>query len=280
MRFLDVTVPQGTANIELFTRYLDGWGPVQDDLAVQIEGAAETRQKAVEALAKPLTQLISVMALSGNAWVGALTTREGARSARTEAVPRELDDDATAALAQRISGHPEADKLWVAAACYRQAMGLWGPGEQVSALAALHQGFLDLSEVFVSFLAETQGVSRSGLAKSFGVSSGNLADLVLKMELYRNDGASFFAAQSAWRDVAMHEEEMNPYSIEDAFLLATVRYFRQAVFRLVELEEPYLSRLLGAPYETPLGLGQALVVGQEPVKEPRGRVEFEPGLET
>jgi hypothetical protein len=269
IRFLQVAIPGGFADLKLSTNYLDEWGDVQEALVAAVDCTAEETEEVRPAIARSLGELISVLSLSANAWVGDLVCVESGglteaalerrRERVREGMVRELDEEATGALLDRIGGFRDAAGLWAALADFRQALQVWGPAQKHIALAHLHNGLRLLSESFITYLAERDGLSRSGFAKTFGVQPDDLAAYVLRAELYRGDGIAFHTAQLAWQAVFQQDSgEIDCYVIEDALLSSTAHYFRIAIFKILELDEAFQGRLLQTPYDVPLGLGQSL----------------------
>src|SRR5262249_17497312 len=144
--------------------------------------------------------LAAVLSLSANAWVGDLVLsdkRDRPQAAIEVAEMRELDEEATGVLLERISGHADTLALRDILLCYRRALAFWGPEQQSAALAHLHTGLLAMSEVLIRHLAESHGIGKAGIARMFAVSPADLPARVLETEIYRDDTLCLHAARLA-----------------------------------------------------------------------------------
>jgi hypothetical protein len=268
IRFLQVATPLGPVDIELSTRLFDGWGSVQHGVVAITKGFAEGAADVSGALGPLLEDLLSILSLSANAWVGSPRAASSEDCENDLAVvhakvcdtapldPRELSEVATGALLDRIAAHPSAKLLWKIAGNYRRALAHWD--QQSTALSHLHEGFLAMSDVLISFLCEARGLTTAELADEYRVRTDRLSTHVLKAELYQDDVVCLQAAQAAWHRAnsgnqqAMEEDDFAP---DDAHVTAA-RYLRSSVIRVAELEDRYRSVLLTSPYDVPLGASQ------------------------
>src|SRR5690349_7105587 len=57
IRLVQYAIPGGSADIELVTRYADGWGDIQNCLVVQADGNANTGAEFCNALHEPLNNI-------------------------------------------------------------------------------------------------------------------------------------------------------------------------------------------------------------------------------
>lgn len=293
IRLLQVAIPNGSVDLELSTRYLDGWGPVQNGVVAEARGFTG-EDSPIQALSRPLADVAAVLSLSANAWVGNLIAAESIQPpsdgqlARTTsghrlADPvRDLDEEATAALLDSVSVHPDSSTVWEALHCYWRALACWTPELQSVALAHLHHGMVTMVEAMIRFLSESQGRSRSAVAKRFGVREDDLAAHVLESEIYRDDLLCFQAAKLAWQTAssAGSPAGADSYPVEDA-PVAAARYLRSSILRVLEPKEPCCSRLFAAPYDVPLGLsdqGTASRQLQDYIL-PRGIAARRPGIQ-
>jgi hypothetical protein len=228
-----------------------------------VEGAADVG----DALGPLLEDLLSILSLSANAWVGSLRAASGEDCQNDLSVvrpkacdiapldPRELSEVATGALLDQIAGHASAKSLWKIARSYRRALAHWTADQQSTALFHLHEGFLAMSDVLISFLCEARGLTKAELADEYKVRTDRLSTHVLQAELYQDDVVCFQAAQAAWHRAnsstqqAMEGDDVAP---DDAHFTAA-RYLRSSVIRVAELEDRYRSILLRSPYDVPLG---------------------------
>ena len=265
IRLLQVATSLGPVDIELSTRLFDGWGSVQHGVVAITKGFAEGTADVSGALGLLLEDLLSILSLSANAWVGSLRAASGEDRENDLAVfqakvcdvvpldPRELSEVATGALLDRIGAHPSAKLLWKIAGNYRQALAHWD--RQSTALSHLHEGFLAMSDVLIPFLCEARGLTTAELADEYRVRTDRLSTHVLQSEVYQDDIVCFQAAQAAWQRAnssnqqAMHGDDFAP---DDAHVTAA-RYLRSSVIRVAELEDRYRSLLLTSPYDVPLG---------------------------
>jgi hypothetical protein len=265
IRFLQVATSLGSVDIELSTRLFDGWGSVQHGIVAITKGFAEGAADVSGALGPLLEDLLSILSLSANAWVGSLRVASGEDCENDLSVVhtkgcdtgpsdlRELSEVATGALLDRIAAHPSAMLLWKIAGSYRRALSHWD--QQSTALSHLHEGFLAMSNVLIPFLCEARGLTTPGLADEYKVRTDRLSTHVLQAELYQDDVVCFQAAQAAWhRANSINQQPMggDEFSSDDAHVTAA-RYLRSSVIRVAELEDRYRSVLLTSPYDVPLG---------------------------
>jgi len=266
IRFLEVATSLGPVDVELSTRFVDGWGSVQHGIVATVKGFAPSGADVSAALASLLEDLLSILSLSANAWVGWLKTatdhdREknpsvvDARLCDAAAVElRELHEVATGVLLDRIAVHPCAKELWKVARGYRQALGHWTGEQQSIALAQLHEGFLTMSDVLIRFLCEARGLTRAELANEYRIHAEGLSKHVLQAELYQDDLVCFQAAEAACRRMNSDGQlvkEDDDFAPDDVHVTAA-RYLRSSVIRVAELEDRYRSILLTSPYDVPL----------------------------
>jgi hypothetical protein len=264
IRFLQVGTSLGPVDIELSTRLFDGWGSVQHGVVAITKGFAEGAADVSGALGPLLEDLLSILSLSANAWVGSLRAASSEDCENDLAVvhakvcdtapldPRELSEFATGALLDRIGAHPSAKLLWKIAGNYRRALAHWD--QQSTALSHLHEGFLAMSDVLIPFLCEARGLTKSELADEYRVRTDRLSNHVLQAELYQDDVACFQAAQAAWHRASSSNQqamEGDDFAPDDVHVTAA-RYLRSSVIRVAELEDRYRS-LLTSPYDVPLG---------------------------
>jgi hypothetical protein len=268
IRFLQVATSLGPVDIELSTRLFDGWGSVQHGVVANTKGFAQGAADLSGALGPLLEDLLSILSLSANAWVGSLRAASGADCENDLSVvhakvcdtapldPRELSEVATGALLDRIGAHPSAKLLWKIAGNYRRALAHWD--QQSSALSHLHEGFLAMSDVLIPFLCEARGLTTAELADEYGVRTDRLSTHVLQAELYQDDVVCFQAAQAAWHRANSSGQQVlkgDDFAPDDVHVTAA-RYLRSSVIRVAELEDRYRSILLMSPYDVPLGAGQ------------------------
>ena len=266
IRFLQVATSLGPVDVELSTRFVDGWGSVQHAIVASVKGFAPSGADVSGALGSLLEDLLSILSLSANAWVGWLKTATDndceknpsvvdARLCDAAAVElRELHEVATGALLDRIAAHPCAKELWKVARGYRQALAHWTGEQQSIALAHLHEGFLTMSDVLIRFLCEARGLTRAELANEYRIRAEGLSKHVLQAELYQDDVVCFQAAEAACRRMNsgnLQVTEGDDFAPDDVHITAA-RYLRSSVIRVAELEDRYRSILLTSPYDVPL----------------------------
>ena len=266
IRFLQVATSLGPVDVELSTRFVDGWGSVQNGIVATVNGFAPSGADVNVALGSLLEDLLSILSLSANAWVGLFgTASEGDREKSASVVPasvcdaaaavelRELHEVATGALLDRIAAHPCAKELWKVARSYRQALAHWTGEQQSIALAHLHEGFLTMSDVLIRFLCEARGLTRAELANEYRIRAEGLSKHVLQTELYQDDVVCFQAAEAACHRMNSDSQqgEGDDFAPDDVQVTAA-RYLRSSVIRVAELEDRYRSILLTSPYNVPL----------------------------
>lgn len=268
IRFLQVATSLGPVDIELSTRLFDGWGSVQHGVVAITKGFASSGADVSGALGSLLEDLLAILSLSSNAWVGLFRAgcdddwekdpsvghaRLDDAAAAVEL--RELHEVATGALLDRIAAHPCAKELWKVARSYRQALAHWTAEQQSIALAHLHEGFLTMSDVLIRFLCEARGLTRANLADEYRVRMEGLSTHVLQTELYQDDVVCFQATEAAWRRANSDNQQVmegDDFAPDDVHVTAA-RYLRSSVIRVAELEDRYRSILLTSPYDVPLG---------------------------
>jgi hypothetical protein len=268
IRLLQAATSLGLVDIELTTQYLDGWGSIEYPVLAVTQGVAPNGGDVNGALRPLLEDLLAIVSVGANAWVGSFGTRcektsesnDSAvcvRSSDTSTLEvREMSEAATGALLDHISGHPSAKALWKAAHFYRQALAYWIPEQQPIALVHLHDGLLTMSNVMTRFLCEARGLTASELASETRIPTQGLSAHVLRSELYQEDTECFRAAEAAWRRANSQAQsaEDEIYATDDAHVMAA-RYLRSSIVRVAELEERHRSTLLSRPYDIPIGTG-------------------------
>lgn len=276
IRFLQVASPQGPMDFKLSTRRVDGWGLPIEGVNAEVRVRSENPSAAWLSSADFLRDLVSVLSLSANAWVGEPkllspdNLAEGAAGQPTRPHTREFDEEATVALYECLGTHAQADQLWDAIHEYRMAIGFWSPGQQHLALAHLHKGLVFVAEASILKSCESQVSSRASLAKSFGVSENDLLLHVLQTELYQDDAVAFRAGERATKD---SKQEPNApisdlFEIEDLHV-TTAGYLRSSILKMLALDDAFRVRLLTCPYDEPSGLGEnaPFVAGVEPTNQ-------------
>jgi hypothetical protein len=267
IRFLQVATSLGPVDVELSTQFVDGWGSVQHAIVASVTGFAPSGADVSDALGSLLEDLLSILSLSANAWVGWLKTAADNDYEKNPSVVearlcdaaaavelRELHEVATGALLDGIAAHPCAKELWKVARSYRQALAHWTAEQQSIALARLHEGFLTMSDVLIRFLCEARGLTRGELANEYKVRAEGLSSHVLQTELYQDDVVCFHATEAACRRVNSDSQQVtegDDFAPDDVHITAA-RYLRSSVIRVAELEARYRSILLTSPYDVPL----------------------------
>ncbi len=282
IRIVGLEIPGGSADVELSTEYLDGWGPIQHELVARAIEVSSTMEGSIPSLPERLSHIAATLSLSANAWVGDLEVS----SPETPATavndhPRELDEELAGALIERIGAHLEARALNDVLECYRKGLLCWNPEAQAVALAWLHSGLRSMVPVLTRHMAHSRGIEPSELAKLFGVSLKGLPDRVLETELYRDDALCLHAAGLAWQATVQGSGESDAYYVEGAHV-AAARYLRASILRVLELEPEIHARLIRAPYDVPFGLywptAGATRLQQDRLLNPLALPGLEPGF--
>jgi hypothetical protein len=252
---------EGPVDIELFTRFVDGWGPVQDSIVAVTSGVVQDATDLDAVLVPVLDDLLSIISVSANVSVGSFRVDSKGRSQESSVVTvdesgefRRLNEVATGAILERIAAHTCSVELWKVASSYRSALNHWNTLDQSVAISHLHCGCLTMVDVLTRYLCESRGLSERELADSLKVVQNNLPSYVLETELYRDDVACLRAAEAAVSRVDEDRgQALEEYSyIPDDAELAIARYLRSAIIRVAELEEPHRITLLSSPYDLPL----------------------------
>lgn len=287
IRFLQVASPQGPMDFKLSTRRADGWGFPLEGVSAEVRVRAESPSAAWLGSADFLRDLVSVLSLGANAWVGEPkllspdNSAEGAEGQPTRLHTREFDEETTVALFECLGTHAQADQLWDAIHEYRMAMGFWSPGQQHLALAHLHKGMVSVAEASILKNCESQVSSRASLAKSFGVNEDDLLPHVLQTELYQDDAVAFRAGERATK--TFKQEPIAPISdlfdIEDLHV-AAAGYLRRSILMMLALNDAFRARLLMCPFDEPSGLGESapFVADAEPTNQ--RLIPIRPGRDT
>jgi hypothetical protein len=263
IRFLQVASPQGPIDFKLSTRRADAWGFPLEGISAEVTVRSESPSAAWQGSVDFLRDLVSVLSLSANSWVGEpkllspdnlpLGTADHPDRPQT----RDFDEETTVALFECLGTHPQADQLWDAVHEYRMAMGLWAPGQQHLALSHLHKGLVSLAEALILQGCESQGSTKAGLAKTYGVAEADLLPHVLRTGLYQDDAVSLRAGELATK--SLEGEAVAPiadlFDIEDLHV-TTAGYLRRSIFRMLALSDASRARLLTFPYDEPSGLGE------------------------
>lgn len=270
IRFLQVATSLGPVDVELSTRFVDGWGSVEHGIVATVKGFVPGGADIGGALGSLLEDLLSIISLSANAWVGSLTAARDDDCEKSASVVharlcdaaevglRELHEVATGALLDRIAAHPCAKDLWKVARSYRQALANWTAEQQSNSLAHLHEGFLTMSDVLIRFLCEARGLTRAELASEYRITAEGLSKYVLQVELYQDDIVCFQAGEAACRRMSSGIQQVvegDDFAPDDVYVTAA-RYLRSSVIRVAELEDRYRSILLASPYDFPLASHQ------------------------
>src|SRR6202041_3236993 len=118
IRLLQAVTEIGPVDIELTTQFADGWGSVEHQVVAVTSGAAPAGANVNEALRLLLEELLAIVSVSANAWVGSFGKRcDEANESKDSAVcsrpkgisafeVREVNEMATGALLDQISAHP------------------------------------------------------------------------------------------------------------------------------------------------------------------------------
>jgi hypothetical protein len=263
IRFLQVASPQGPIDFKLSTRRTRGWGFPLEGISAEVRARSESPSAAWHGSVDFLRDLVSVLSLSANVWVGEPkllsldNSPEGAVVVPDSTYTREFDEETTVVIFERLGQHAQADRLWDAVHEYRMAMGFWSPGQEHLALAHLHSGLVSLAEAFVLQSCESQVSTRSSLAKSYGVKEDDLLRYVLQTEFYGDDTVAVRAGELATKTFTQDPD--TPISdlldIEDLHVTAA-GYLRRSIFRMLALDDASRARLLTSPYDEPSGLGE------------------------
>jgi hypothetical protein len=263
IRFLQVASPEGPIDFKLSTRRADGWGLPLEGISAEARLQSESPSAAWHASVDVLRDLVSVLSLSANAWIGEPKLLsfedplEGGACQLARPHSREFDEEATVTLFESLGTHAYADHLWDAIYAYRMALGFWSPGQQHHALSHLHKGLVSLAEALILQNCETRGSAKASLAKSFGVTEDDLLPHVLQTELYQDDAVSWRAGELATKTFE-HEADApisDLFDIEDLHV-TTAGYLRRSVLKMLAINGASRARLLTCPYDEPTALGE------------------------
>ena len=263
IRFLQVASPQGPIDFKLSTKRADGWGFPIEAISAEVRVDSENPSAAWHGSVDFLRDLVSVLALSANAWVGDPKLLSPETSEGVAALPlvgadlREFDEETTVAVFESLGRHAQADQLWDAIHEYRMAMGSWSPGQRHLALAHLHKGLVSVAEALILHRCETQISSRANLAKAYGVKEDDLLPHVLQTELYNDDAISFRAGERAAKTLSQEPDAQisDLFDVEDLHV-TTAGYLRGSILRMLSINDASRARLLMSPYDEPLVLGE------------------------
>jgi hypothetical protein len=263
IRFLQVAGPQGPIDFKLSTSRADRWGLPLDGINAEVRGRTESPSVAWQGSVDFLRDLVSVLSLSANAWVGEPrllspdNSPAGAAGQSDRPHTREFDEETTVTVFECLGAHPQADQLWDAVHEYRTALGFWSPGQQSLALSHLRKGLVSLAEAFIVQSCENQGFTKVDLAKTYGVAEADLHPHVLRTELYQDDAVSLRAGELATR--SLESEAVAPTEdwseIEDLHV-TTAGYLRRSILTMLALSDASRAQLLTSPYDEPSGLGE------------------------
>jgi hypothetical protein len=263
IRFLQVASPQGPIDFELSTSRADRWGLPLEGINAEVRGRTESPSAAWQGSVDFLRDLVSVLSLSANAWVGEPRLLSPDNSAAAAAGQsdrphtRECDEETTVTLFECLGAHPQADQLWDAIHEHRMALGFWSPGQQSLALSHLHKGLMSLAQGFILQSCESLGFTKADLAKTYGVAEADLLPHVLRTELYQDDAVSLRAGELATK--RLEGEAVSRIAdlseIEDLHV-TTAGYLRRSILRMLALSDASRARLLTFPYDEPSGLGE------------------------
>jgi hypothetical protein len=264
IRFLQVASPQGPMNFKLSTRRADGWGFPLEGIGAEVTVRSETPSAAWQGSVDFLRDLVSVLCLSANAWVGEPRLLSPENSAAAAAADqsdrphtRECDEETTVTLFECLGAHPQADQLWDAIHAYRMALGFWSPGQQSLALSHLHKGLVSLAQGFILQSCESQGFTKANLAKTYGVAEADLLSQVLRTEFYQDDAVCLRAGELATKSLEGGAvAPMEDWSEIEDLHVTTAGYLRRSIFRTLALSDASRARLLTFPYDEPSGLGE------------------------
>jgi hypothetical protein len=252
IRLLQVALPGASANIELYTGYLDEWGQVQEAVAADISMVSEGPEIAAEALSAALSDLMSILSLSANAWVGEPDFKPSVQS-NASGEMRELDEQATGSLFETIGSYPDTGELRQAIRCYREALAWWNSDSRARALMQLHRGLTAMSELRVRTRLRNPGLSRAELAREFAAPQEDLVAQVMRTELYRDDAQCLEAVEAIRRTAEPEDAAFVYYVVDDETLTRAAGYLRQAILVTLAADEAWMPTLLSAPYDEPLG---------------------------
>lgn len=251
LKILGVQIPRGTLNIELTTRYVDGWGQVEIPIEARIEGVSATGECATELLSEVLAKLTAVLCLGGNAWAGMPTLDSDPHHQESA---RELDYQAVGTLFEHIEAHPDAECLWSIVYRYREALWNWGRDRDAVALTHLHEGMRGLSELLA-------------------LSGNQSPESIIRTQLYREDDVCLETAEQAWQAFAALDRfsstavaEPNAAWVGNAHVDAA-RYLRASIIRIADISEDYRCRLLDPPFDIPLSFDSRLLLSERPIAD-------------
>jgi hypothetical protein len=271
----------GRVDMSYLTRHSEeGYeSAVPREMWIDVRGEAEAElPEVVQAYANAGAQLLPLIAVSANAWVGDAepkigfdaTPRATERRHFTNFVPEEfgtlprpgrnVDVAATVGLLKAVGGHPEEERLMRAMAQYALALGHWKMGHETLALAHLYMGIEALTPIALRREKNRSGLDDDALAERYGIDerrrgarATKLHALIRRQILFQGDDEAASKARQAsdgFEHAFLDFAEVR--GLAQAVRDRTARYLRGAIFDFCDLEEATRATLEAPPFDTPL----------------------------
>ncbi|MDQ3781127.1 MAG: hypothetical protein M3354_11375 [Chloroflexota bacterium] len=166
---------------------------------------------------------------------------------------RRVHPEATVALLQAVTSHPDSPRLHRAITHYAYALGKWAPGLELLAVAHLFMGVDALTKIVLTDELQNAGLtSNKSLAQSWGIDVRQLDAEVRRRVIFQGDGT----LQNEVSDIS-NAFEHGYAAIPDLLSKATsVRdktagYLRSAILKASKMDPASEGTLLAPPYVEP-----------------------------
>lgn len=245
--------------------------PIPRGLAVRAVGSARSLDEAVNEFSAEAAGLTGVLSLSANAHVPYPTVEraypcravDGRRDFFQRFVPRvegwptqgrRIHVAGTGAIMSQLADHPERSRLFRAIGQYQQALAFFSPGRELGAIAHFFMSVEALTKAFIRGELGDPSLPNNVLADRWGIRVKDL-DREVRLRLIFSGDARCYTNLKEASDGLEHGysdfHELREFAkLADHKRVAS--YVRSAIFRLLDLPEPYQSELLGARYAVPL----------------------------
>lgn len=165
---------------------------------------------------------------------------------------RFLDKLSTIKLASAIWGHPDRERLMVAAAHYREALRSWREGAKPLVLLHLYIAVEALTKTIIRHEMTTRPCNATELMIAFGVdpaeksSMYRLQNRVAEDLIFQKDVATFTAARNASNGIEHGYAGFQEIWKEEFDIHRRLaQYVRSAIFSILPLSEEFKNVLLG-----------------------------------
>jgi len=245
---------------------------VPGNLWIEIRGNGSTLEDVLNAFTNAGLAVLPIMSLSTNAAIGypelelgfdctpGVTERDYFQSyippeSSIVYLGRFINREATVALLDTLSAHPDAERLRRGANQYRLALDYWKFGQATLSLAHLWMSLEAITKAKIRAECNARGLqNEQELAKSLGVELTELDPTVRKDLILKGDDECYRKAREAsegFEHGFLGYEKIRELSKDVRHRMAS--YVRTAMFEICGLNDDILKILTGEPFNKPMG---------------------------